>query len=120
MPETSKLTAIQVDDMAARVADLAEDDFVGCMTMGHKTDLPVLEEILRQGRRCRFLGVIGSKAKRSVLERELLAAGIDPTQAEAFHCPIGLPLGSDQPGEIAVSVVAELIQERDRWRQGGG
>ena len=37
-------------------------------------------------------------------------------QAEAFHCPIGLDIGTNQPGEIAISVVAQLIQERDRWR----
>ena len=60
--------------------------------------------------------MIGSKAKRSVLVRELIAEGISQEQAEAFHCPIGLPMGTNQPGEIAVSVVAELIQERDRWR----
>jgi xanthine dehydrogenase accessory factor len=33
-----------------------------------------------------------------------------------FHCPIGLDIGTNQPGEIAVSLVAQLIQERDRWR----
>jgi len=102
------------------VAELPDDTFVLCMTMGHSTDRPILEAIFRSGRPFPYLGVIGSKAKRSVLERELLAAGISQTQVETFHCPIGLPLGSDQPGEIAVSVTAELIQERDRWRQGGG
>ena len=33
--------------------------------------------------------------------------------AEQFRCPIGLPLGTNQPGEIAISVAAELIQVRD-------
>jgi xanthine dehydrogenase accessory factor len=62
------------------------------------------------------LGVIGSKAKRAVIVRELTAAGIPKENADAFHCPIGLDLGTNQPGEIAISVVAQLIQERDRWR----
>jgi xanthine dehydrogenase accessory factor len=86
------------------------------MTMGHATDRPILEAIFRQGRTFPFVGVIGSKAKRGVLLKELMAAGIPRDQAEAFHCPIGLELGTNQPGEIAVSVVAQLIQVRDRWR----
>ena len=48
--------------------------------------------------------------------KELIAAGIPHEQADAFHCPIGIELGTNQPGEIAISVVAQLIQERDRWR----
>ena len=86
------------------------------MTMGHATDRPILEEIFRQGREFPFLGVIGSKAKRAVLLKELAAAGIPAEQAGTFHCPIGLDIGTNQPGEIAISVVAQLIQERDRWR----
>jgi xanthine dehydrogenase accessory factor len=98
------------------VAQLPGDAFVVCMTMGHATDRPILEEIFRQGRKFPFLGVIGSKTKRAVLVKELTAAGIPTNQAEAFNCPIGLELGTNQPGEIAISVVAQLIQERDRWR----
>jgi xanthine dehydrogenase accessory factor len=63
------------------------------------------------------LGAIGSMAKRAVIMKELAASGIPKATAEAFHCPIGLELGSNQPGEIAISVVAQLIQERDRWRR---
>jgi xanthine dehydrogenase accessory factor len=40
-------------------------------------------------------------------------AGIAPDTAAQFRCPIGLPLGNNQPGEIAISVAAELIQVRD-------
>ena len=98
------------------VAELPSDAFVGCMTMGHATDRPILEEIFTSGRTFPFLGVIGSRAKRAVLLKELAAAGIPADKAAAFHCPIGLDIGTNQPGEIAVSVVAQLIQERDRWR----
>jgi xanthine dehydrogenase accessory factor len=116
VPDRDRLTKICTDDLPAQVAALSKEAFVLCMTMGHATDRPVLAEIFRQGRMFPYLGVIGSKAKRSVLVRELIAAGIDKEQAEAFHCPIGLSLGTNQPGEIAVSVVAQLIQERDKWR----
>jgi xanthine dehydrogenase accessory factor len=116
IPDRDRLRKIRSDNLPSQVAELPDDAFVLCMTMGHATDRPVLAEIFRQGRTFPYLGVIGSKAKRSVLVRELKAEGFNEQQAEAFHCPIGLPLGTNQPGEIAVSVVAQLIQERDRWR----
>jgi xanthine dehydrogenase accessory factor len=116
IPSASRLRKICSDRPQEFVAQVPDDAFVVCMTMGHATDRPILEEIFRQGRQFPFLGVIGSKAKRAVLVKELIAAGIPPATAKAFHCPIGLELGTNQPGEIAISVVAQLIEERDRWR----
>ncbi|MCI0331830.1 MAG: xanthine dehydrogenase accessory protein XdhC [Planctomycetes bacterium] len=118
IPSAARLRKVRADDPRRLVADLPNDAFVVCMTMGHATDRPILEEIFRQGRKFPFLGVIGSKAKRAVLIKELTTGGISANQANAFHCPIGLELGTNQPGEIAISVVAQLIQERDRWRGG--
>jgi xanthine dehydrogenase accessory factor len=116
VPTHSRLRKIHAEEPRTLVTELPADAFVICMTMGHATDRPILEEIFRQSRTFPFLGVIGSKAKRAVLLKELAAAGIPPEQADDFHCPIGLNIGTNQPGEIAVSVVAQLIQERDRWR----
>ncbi len=116
IPNRAKLRKVQSAEPHTLVAELPSDAFIICMTMGHATDRPILEEIFRQGRQFPFLGVIGSKAKRAVLMKELTAAGIPKEQAEAFYCPIGLDLGTNQPGEIAISVVAQLIQERDHWR----
>jgi xanthine dehydrogenase accessory factor len=116
IPARARLRKLQSDEPRKLVAELPGDSFVVCMTMGHATDRPILEEIFRQDRRFPFLGVIGSKAKRAVLLKELAAAGIPAERAAAFHCPIGLDLGTNQPGEIAISVVAQLIQQRDLWR----
>jgi xanthine dehydrogenase accessory factor len=118
IPAGARLRKICCDEPSTLVGELPNDSFVVCMTMGHASDRPILEEIFRQQRRFPFLGVIGSKAKRAVLLRELTEAGIPRDQAENFYCPIGLDMGTNQPGEIAVSVVAQLIQERDRWRGG--
>jgi len=117
IPSASRLRKVQSDDPRTLVAELPHDAFIICMTMGHATDRPILEEIFRNGQEFPFLGVIGSKAKRAVLVKELIAGGISPEKAEQFHCPIGLELRTNQPGEIAISVVAQLIQERDRWRR---
>jgi xanthine dehydrogenase accessory factor len=111
-----QLTKVLAEDSAVEVAALPAEAFVLCMTMGHRTDRPILEEVFRQHRDFPYLGVIGSAAKRKVLERELVQAGVDKSLLAAMRCPIGLELGNNLPGEIAISVVAQLIQERDAWR----
>lgn len=113
LPDHPRLSKVCTEDAPAEVVSLPARAFVLCMTMGHRTDRPILEEILRQGRRFPYLGVIGSAAKRSVLKRELVAAGFSAEQADSFRCPIGLPIGTNLPGEIAISVVAQLLEVRD-------
>lgn len=113
LPVSPKLTKTQIDDPAAIAVRLSGDAYVLCMTMGHRTDRPILEAILRTQREFPYLGVIGSDAKRKVLVRELIESGVPRERAGAFRCPIGLAIGTNQPGEIAVSIAAELIQVRD-------
>jgi xanthine dehydrogenase accessory factor len=103
--------------LKTEAAKIRSTDFVVCMTMGHSTDRPVLETIFKQNVTPACLGVIGSKSKRAALLRELLADdGIDREVAEAFICPIGLSIRSNQPTEIALSIVAQLFGSRDRQR----
>src|SRR3954453_4608189 len=90
IPGRPRLRKVQSAEPRSLVAELPNDAFVICMTMGHASDRPILEEIFRQDRHFPFLGVIGSKAKRAVLIKELAAAGIPPERAAAFQCPIGL------------------------------
>lgn len=118
LPEHPRLRTIVAATPQEHVASLPENAFVLCMTMGHRTDRPILEEIFR--RRCvyPYLGVIGSKAKRAVLERELRANGVSDDALKSLRCPIGLPLGTNLPGEIAISVVAQLLQVRDATDKG--
>lgn len=96
------------------VEQLTSDDFVVCMTMGHKTDRPILEAIFKKGLTPAYLGVIGSAAKRKVLVRELKEAGVAADRVEKFLCPVGLSIGTNHPGDIAVSIAAQLIEARQQ------
>ncbi len=89
--------------------------FVILMSMGHTTDKPVLLEILRT-RTFPYLGVIGSDAKANILRRDITEAGLPEEAQRAFHCPIGIEIGTNHPYEIALSVIAQLIQTRDALR----
>jgi xanthine dehydrogenase accessory factor len=134
---SGRLHAIHADrPMASYVPDLPRRAFVLLMTMGHSSDQPILIDILKTrggmagqpaaGDRggphgFPYVGVIGSAAKAGALKRGLLAAGIpeaDATPGHRYLCPIGLPLGTNDPAEIAVSVAAQLLAWRD-GRQGG-
>ncbi len=116
VPRDARLETHCLAEPQEFVSRLSNDDYVVCMTMGHRTDRPVLEAIFQRRLMPHYLGVIGSQAKRKVLVRELAEAGIAEELLSCFRCPIGLSLGSNQPGEIAVSIAAELLQVRDARR----
>lgn len=94
------------------VAQLDEETFFLCLSQGHAHDLPVLKEIYLQFPGAAFVGVIGSEVKASAIRRDLLAMDVGAEFIEKIHCPVGLPLGTNHPGEIAVSIAAQLLQIR--------
>ena len=113
IPRARNLTAAHLTDLASAVDTLPPDAFVLCMTQGHQTDRPVLHRALAT-REFPFIGVIGSDSKAAILRRELVAEGLPATRAKNFHCPIGLDFGTNHPHEIALSIAAQLLTERDR------
>jgi len=58
------------------------------------------------------IGLIASSAKREHLFAELRARGVPRESLARVRSPVGLPIGSETPPEIAVSIVAEIVRER--------
>ncbi|TDN37499.1 XdhC/CoxI family protein [Hymenobacter sp. UV11] len=83
--------------------------YVVVMTVGYRTDAVALRRLL--GHQYRYLGVMGSAAKVAELRRVLLEEGFN---LDGLHGPIGVPINSRLPEEIAVSVAAELIRVRNQ------
>lgn len=84
------------------------EDFIVILTRCHALDESVLEKAL--GTRARYVGLIGSRRKVAVVLRGIARrTGCDPRQDPRLHAPIGLRLGDKTPGEIAVSILAELL-----------
>ena len=115
LPDVPNLQRIRHDNPAELVPTLPGRTFLLCMTKGHTSDRPILERALKE-RNFPFIGVIGSEAKAAVLRRELIAAGVTTERAAQFHCPVGLAFGGNHPHEIALSIAAQLLTERDRGR----
>lgn len=113
LPAARNLRVVCSETPAELIPTLPDNAFVLCMTKGHTTDRPVLQRALAE-RNFPYLGVIGSQAKAAILQRELVANGLTPERAKDFFCPVGLEFGSNHPQEIALSIAAQLLSERDR------
>ena len=97
---------------AEGVPPLDPSCYVAVVTRCYRTDRLALRGVLRQP--VKYVGLIGSRRKKAVIFGELAADGFSPADLERVRCPIGLPLGGDTPEEIAVSIVAELLQTKYR------
>lgn len=79
--------------------------------LDHSPDFDVLlVEGVGHGRG--FLGALGSRRTQAARRERLLAAGLTDDDLATLHAPVGLDLGARSPGELAVSVVAEVIASR--------
>jgi len=94
------------DDIGMHV-DFGDRAYVVVMTLGYKTDAVVIRQLI--DRDFKYFGVLGSKAKMATLFRELIDEGIPKERLDRIHSPIGLPINSHSPEEIAVSIAAEII-----------
>jgi xanthine dehydrogenase accessory factor len=96
-------------DHARALTANARDCF--CVTThDHPLDQAVVEALLPKPGA--WLGVIGSQRKAERFRMRLKAAGFAPEALARMRSPMGLPIGALTPQEIAVSIVAELIQVR--------
>lgn len=115
LPRARNASYLQADEPASLVPHMPDHAFLLCLTKGHSSDLPVLRRALTE-RSFPFVGVIGSAAKAKILRRELVAAGVPAKRASHFHCPVGLEFGTNHPPEIALSIAAQVLSERDRLK----
>lgn len=109
--------ACDVDELDVALPDLCDADYLLIVTRDHARDERALAHLLRRPHR--YLGMIGSVRKVHAIVARVVRRehqlGRPPLDFSRTHAPVGLALGGRTPAEIAVSIVAELIAER----QGG-
>lgn len=109
----ANITAIESSEPAREVAALPVGSFCLVMTHSHPLDLDICARIL-QREDSAYCGVIGSASKRRRFERLLKKQGLQSAAIRRLVCPIGVAgIHSKKPAEIAVGVVAALLQVRD-------
>ncbi len=113
MAENQWARTTRLDDWAGLSRKIPEGphSWAVIMTHGHRDDERVLQEILNLD--LRYLGLMGSAAKVAQLYRHLQGKGLNSGLLEKIHAPIGLPIRSHTPEEIAISIAAEIVGIRN-------
>ncbi len=92
--------------------------FFVIVTRGHRYDLVCLESIIRK--KHAYIGMIGSKRRVMKVKEAIVAQGVEKELVESVYTPIGLNIGAETPEEIAVSIMAEIIEVKNKRNQIGG
>jgi xanthine dehydrogenase accessory factor len=100
------------DAFDGRVFD--SQSYIVIVTRGHSHDKTVLAQALKTD--AGYIGMIGSRRKRNIIYQKLLDDNFSQADIDRVHSPIGLDIRAETPEEIAVSIVAELIQRRAEKR----
>jgi xanthine dehydrogenase accessory factor len=85
--------------------------YVVVMSADYQTDMHILRQLVRMD--VRYLGLLGGAKKVKRLFSELQQEGVPGAVLQRIHAPIGLPIASKTPAEIAVSILAQLIQVKN-------
>jgi xanthine/CO dehydrogenase XdhC/CoxF family maturation factor len=73
-------------------------------------DGPAIRAALAAG--TSYVGAMGSRRTQARRREWLVDHGVTDGELSALHAPVGLDIGADEPGEIAVSILAEIVAER--------
>jgi xanthine dehydrogenase accessory factor len=97
---------------AIQSLSICSGDYVAVMTRGHRCDADCLRTLLAGEQWPRYVGMLASRKRGITLLAQLGEEGFRRERLGRIHTPIGLDINAMTLEEIAVSIVAELVQER--------
>jgi xanthine dehydrogenase accessory factor len=111
-PERFDGATVLAGDLMGTIAgfDYAALSYLVIATRGHKLDADCVSAAV--GTRVPYIGLLGSRRKTILVGEMLREQGVSETRIAAIHAPVGLDLGGRTPAEIALSVLAEITQQR--------
>ncbi|MEZ4538759.1 MAG: XdhC/CoxI family protein [Chloroflexota bacterium] len=101
-------------DKAFEDMPLRSDMAVVTLSHDPKIDDPALQAALASD--VFYIGALGSRSTHARRRERLSALGFDNTQLGRIHAPVGLDIGADNPEEIALAIMAEVVAA---YRQAG-
>ncbi len=114
-PDVDDVIAAEYEEVFPKL-EINESCYLIIVTRGHRDDMRVLRWAIEQP--ARYIGMIGSKRKTIAVIKEFEKEGVPREKFERIHSPMGLEIGAITPEEIAVSVVAEMIDIRRNAQAG--
>jgi len=108
-PEADKIIAEEIEKALTHLK-ITPSTYIIIVTRGHLKDEEVLGSVIRSG--ASYIGMIGSRKKNATVFQQLAKKGISQEELDKIHTPIGIDINAQTPEEIAVSIMAEIIQVR--------
>ena len=94
------------------------DTYFLVVTRGHRFDRACLEQILKKP--YAYVGMMASRGRSALLKKQMAGDGFDRKALDEMYTPVGLSIHAETPEEIAVSIVAELIQIKNQTKKTAG
>lgn len=113
-PAPAEVLVIDAFSNCLQRLPIDEHSYLVIVTRGHQHDKTVLAQALKTP--AGYIGMIGSRKKRDAIYRVLKEEGFTEDDLKRVCSPIGVPIDTDTPEEIAVSIVGQLIHERAQRR----
>jgi xanthine dehydrogenase accessory factor len=101
---------VNYDEISNRI-NPAPEDFCVIMTMGYRDDLVVFKQLV--DKKFFYFGMLGSESKIDTLFMQLEKEGFDSSRFSDYFIPAGINIYSKTPKEIAVSIAAQIILQKN-------
>jgi len=109
IPDAHELVVSEFSDVFSGMP-VNRGTYLVIATRGHNHDFDAVQAALRT--EAGYIGLLGSRRKKGILINTLKAAGFPQADIQRVIIPVGLPIGAVSPEEIAVSIMAQIIQHR--------
>lgn len=108
-PDVDRVISAKIDEaLSDQILD--SQTYVVLVTRAHAFDEQALRQIIHK--QARYIGMIGSRRRVLIVYKNLMADQVSPEYFDRVFAPIGIDIGSQTPEEIAVSIIAEIVNVR--------
>ena len=108
-PEADEIVTEDIERALTHIK-ITPSTYIIIVTRGHLQDQEVLASVIKS--KAAYLGMIGSRKKNATIFQQLTEKGIFQEELNKVHAPIGIDIKAQTPEEIAISIIAEIIQVR--------
>ncbi len=96
----------------AKDLEMGNRDYIAILTRNHELDYQTLRQVIKKD--AKYIGLIGSKAKKKQIFKKLVQDGFDQGLIDRIYTPIGIDIAAETPEEIAISILAEIISVKNQ------